>query len=89
MENWNFNSLKEVKEFAKIIGEELKTYGLKELSLEVLEFKYNYYATSSEYLGEFRIVLNKVLLYGSDRLPYKWINNIKKLIDAINKAFSN
>lgn len=87
--SWEFESLKEMKEFAKSLGEELEGCGLKELSKEVLEFKSNYYTTSSEYLGEFRIVLNEVLLDAKDKLSSEWLQSIEKGVEAINKAFSN
>ena len=81
--------LKEMKELAKCLGDELEYCGLKELSNEVREFRYNYYTTSSEYLGEFRIVLKKVLSHTKDKLSNKWIDNINIAIEMINKAFSN
>ncbi len=87
--NWNFESLKEMKEFAKNLSEVLESCGLKGLSNEVLEFKSNYYTTSSEYLGEFRLVLNKVLIDGKDKLSYEWLESIDKGIEAINKSLSN
>ncbi|MDD4049354.1 MAG: hypothetical protein PHI90_11200 [Clostridia bacterium] len=87
--NWKFESLKEMKEFAKSLGEELKNSGLQELSNKVLEFKSNYYTTSSEYLGEFRIVLNEIILCSKDKLSNKWVESIIKGIEAINKAFLN
>lgn len=87
--NWNFESLKEMKEFAKRLCEELEGCGLKELSREVLEFQSNYYTTSSEYLGEFRIVLNRVSLDAKDKLSNGWLQSIEKGVEAINKVFSN
>lgn len=57
-----------MKEFAKYLSEELKNHGLSELSKEVLEFKSNYCTTSSEYLGEFRTILNEVLLIANINL---------------------
>jgi hypothetical protein len=86
---WEFESLKEMKEFAKILGIELERCGLEELSREVLEFKTNYYTTSSEYLGEIRIVLKKVLLDAKDELSSEWIESIEKGVQVINKVFSN
>lgn len=85
---WEFQSLREMKEFAKYLSEELKNHGLPELSKEVLEFKSNYYTTSSEYLGEFRIVLNEVLLKTNINLSNDLVGNINKAIESINKAFS-
>jgi len=86
---WEFSTLKEMKEFAKSLGEELENCGLEELSDKVIEFKSNYYPTSSEYLGEFRIVLKEVLTNSKDKLSEEWIKNINLGIEAINKAFSN
>jgi len=82
-----FKSLKEMKEFPKYLSEELKNHGMLELSKDVLEIKSNYYTTSSEYLGEFRLGLNKVLLKSNANLSNDFVGNINKAIESINKEF--
>jgi hypothetical protein len=57
-----FISLQEIKEFAKSISAELMVNHEENLALEVNEFSYNSFTTPSEYLGEFRILLKKVLM---------------------------
>lgn len=73
---WKYSTLKDMKEFAVFLGEELERCGLKKLSNEVNEFKLNYYITYSEYLGEFRIVLKKVISNSKDKLSNEWIDKI-------------
>ena len=86
---WKFESLNEMKDFANSLGEELKKLKLLILANEVLEFKVNYYTTSTEYLGEFRLALNNVILNADNQLSKEWLDNIKKGISAINKSLKN
>jgi len=85
---FEFNDLNDMKEFAKHLSKELENFGYKDKSEMVNGFSYNSYTTSSEYLGEFRVLLEDLkkqkILEGE---------NIKLEVDAaikaINKAFGN
>lgn len=84
--NFKFNNLNDMKEFAKYLSKELENFGDKDNSKMVNQFSYNSYTTSSEYLGEFRILLEdlkkqKVLEDENIRLQ------VDAAIKAINKAF--
>jgi len=50
-----------MKEFAKYLGEELGKLGYKDMSKIASNFSYNSFTTSSEYLGEFNILLKNIL----------------------------
>ena len=87
--NFKFESIQDMKEFAKSLSVELKSISQNDLSSEVLEFKSNFYVTSSEYFGEFRIVLKKVQEKCGSELSQEWVASVNSAIHAINKAFSN
>lgn len=85
---FEFNSLNDVKEFAKYLSKELENFGYKDKSKMVYEFSYNSYTTSSEYLGEFRILLEdlkKQNVLDDDNIKIE----VDAAIRAINKAFGN
>jgi hypothetical protein len=50
-----------MKEFAKYLSGELIKLGFNERAKMIDEFSYNSYTTSSEYLGEFRILLEGLI----------------------------
>lgn len=85
---FEFNSLNDMKEFAKRLSNDLSINGYENKSKMVNEFSSNSYTTSSEYLGELRLVLKdlrkqNVLL--NDNLKLE----VDAAIEAINKAFGN
>jgi hypothetical protein len=82
-----FNDLQDMKEFAQYISDELMEKNRNNLALEVGEFSYNSFTTSSEYLGEFRIILKKVLSKVDIILNKETIENISKAIKEIDRAF--
>jgi len=86
--NIQFNKLYDIKEFAKLLSSELIKLGYNDRAKMVDEFSYNSYTTSSEYLGEFRFLLEDLI---NENI---FIENNMKLqvaiaIKTINKAFSN
>lgn len=87
---WNFEELQDMKEFAKYLSLELSIGGFKDLATEVDMYSYNSYTTSSEYFGEFRIVLKKVFIEVDSILEKNTgiKNNILCAIEFINKAFN-
>jgi hypothetical protein len=84
---WNFNDIQNMKDFAKFLSSELQRIGESKWSEEVSFFSSNTFATSSEYFGEFRIVL--VELVGNKGISFS--NDLKDNIDlaikSINRAF--
>lgn len=77
-----------MKEFAKYLSKELENFGHKDKSKMVNEFSYNSYTTSSEYLGEFRILLEdlkKQNVLDDDNIKLE----VDAAIRAINKAFGS
>ena len=86
--NFEFNSLDDMKGFAKYLSKELKNFGYKDKSKMVNEFSYNSYTTSSEYLGEFRILLEdlkKQNVLDEDNIKL----GMEAAIKAINRAFGS
>lgn len=85
---WKFEGLEDMKEFAKYISFEMNKRGENELAAEVGGFEYNCYTTSSEYLGEFRITLLKILAKVGAFLDEETRGNISLAIETINKAWN-
>lgn len=86
--NFKFNHLNDMKEFAKYLSRELERLGYKDKSRIVSEFSYNSFTTSSEYLGEFRFLLEDLIkqnILSDDNIKLQIDNAIR----AINKAFGN
>jgi hypothetical protein len=83
-----FNSLQDIKKFAELVYNELIRNNEEKLALEVSAFFYNSYTTPSEYLGEFRIILRKVLEEGNTFLNNETKESILKAIKTIDKAFN-
>ena len=80
------NSLDDMKQFAGHLAELLDQSGYKDKAEMVNDFFYNSFTTSSEYLGEFRIVLNRLIQ--SDIIAESAIiSEIKTAIQAIDRAF--
>ena len=81
-----FNKLSDMKEFAKYLSGELIKLGFNDRAKIIDEFSYNSYTTSSEYLGEFRILLQDLIkenIFDEDKIKLELVIAVK----AINKAF--
>lgn len=81
-----FNKLNDMKEFAKYLSGELIKFGYNDRAKMVDEFSYNSYTTSSEYLGEFRILLEDLIkenILTEDKIK----SEVAIAVKAINKAF--
>jgi hypothetical protein len=85
---WTFNDLQEMKQFALHLSNELNLHGEVNLANEVKYFSKNTYTTSSEYLGEFRIVLIRVLNL-DNKILLGLKDSIRDAIASIDKAFGN
>jgi hypothetical protein len=84
---WGFDSLQRMKEFAVHLSAELSNLGEKSFSESVKGFAFNSFTTSTEYLGEFRIVLKDLLNIRGDILTQETKSLIQEAVAAINKAF--
>ena len=82
-----FHTIIDLKQFARDLAEELDSHGVKELADEVRVFQTNYFSSSSEYMGEFRIVLNLVSGTMAGKLPKKTIEMIQNSIEFISHEF--
>jgi hypothetical protein len=81
-----YNSLNDMKEFANLLSDELNKIGQNELADEIKHFSYNTYTTSSEYLGEFMFVLERIQIeINSPYFTQK--ENVKDAIKEIKRAF--
>jgi hypothetical protein len=85
---WIFNNLQTMKQFAHYLSNELKSIGELHWADEVNSFSYNSFPSSSEYLGELRIVL-KQMMNEIQNLPDHLKQEIRTAIESINKAFGN
>ena len=86
---WKFNELNDLKNFAKFLSSELSKQGEEGLASEISCFEYNAYTTSSEYLGEFKLALGKVLIKSPATGNEDVRNDIILAIKAIDKAWKN
>jgi pyoverdine/dityrosine biosynthesis protein Dit1 len=86
--NFKFEDLNDIKKFAKYLSEELERLGYNDMARMISEFSYNSYTTSSEYLGEFRFLLNDLIK--QDILKDNDIKiEVENAIRTINRAFGN
>ncbi|MFW5995807.1 MAG: hypothetical protein ACOCQB_00935 [Halanaerobiaceae bacterium] len=58
--NFEFDDLEDMKEFAYVLSNKLKELGNNEISRKIKQFSYNSFTTSTEYLGEFKLLLERV-----------------------------
>jgi len=84
--NLPLNSLDDMKQFAKHLTGVLYRLGYSENAKTVEAFSYNSFTTSSEYLGELRIVL-KELIQSDLPIEAEIIAEVKTAIQAIDRAF--
>ena len=86
--DYKFNSLNEIEKFAANLRDYLTVLGnIKEAEI-IHGFTYNIQTTSSEYLGELRIVLNNLAKSHTIKNK-KYTMQIENLILQINEAFEN
>lgn len=84
---WHFNDLQNMKDFINHLSSQLQQIGENKWADEMNFFSYNTYTTSSEYLGELRMALQKLLKEKQSTLPAALKRHVDSAIDAINKAF--
>jgi hypothetical protein len=83
----SFQDPKSFKDLASYLISELNKLDSSDYSNELNDWANTSYTTSSEYLGELRIILNKVLNDSNVILPIEVKSGIELAISAINKAF--
>lgn len=86
---WKFEKPQDIMKFADHISSELVKQGKHELESEINQFCSTAFTTSSEFLGEFRMLMKKVLLRKEIKFDKETENGIFKAIETINKAFGN
>lgn len=86
---WKFEKPQDNIKFAEHISSELVKQGKHELALESYQFCNTAFTTSSEFLGEFRLLMKKVLLQKEIKFDIETENGIIKVIETINEAFGN
>lgn len=84
---WNFQEPKSFKDLSRYLNSELSNLVNTNYLNELNDWANTSYTTSSEYLGELRIILNKILNDSNVILPIEVKNSIQLAISAINKAF--
>ncbi|MCA1066122.1 hypothetical protein QTG56_25455 (plasmid) [Rossellomorea sp. AcN35-11] len=85
MNKWEFKSMEDLKKFAGVLSEELLLQDEADISRDVSYFTRNTFTTSSEYLGEFRILLEEVIK--DIKLNSSLVKTVKKAIKSIDKGF--
>lgn len=88
MRRFKFETINQFKEFAEILSIALSDYQLADHSSEVAEYKKNCFGSTSEYCGEFRIVLRKIKKEHSEVLDKSILANIESAVEVINTMFS-
>jgi len=82
----NFTSNADIKSFSKLLQETLVSIGEESLADELKEWDDGFFTTSSEFLGEMKLILEKIyVLRNLDEVTKK---NVKACLVAINDAFS-
>jgi hypothetical protein len=84
---WEFNEINDLTRFAKYLCSVLKDTGHNELADRVQVFQRVWVFPATEYLGEFRILLQEIQK-NSITLPPDFTQGIKDAITSINKAFN-
>lgn len=81
----NFKSQADVKVFGKTLQERLLSMGEASLANELREWDGGFFTTSSEFLGEMKLILEKIsVLKSLDDVTKK---NVQGCLSAINQAF--
>lgn len=86
---WKFEKTQDIMRFADHISSELVKQGKHELVSEINQFSNTSFTTSSEFLGEFRMLMSKILLLKEIKLDKETESAIFKAIETISKAFGN
>ena len=85
--NWSFENLNILKDFSIYLSVELDKVDETDLSNELKDWKDTFFTTSSEYLGELRVILCRILKIGCKNLSNDIKTNIRLAISAINNSF--
>jgi len=80
-----FDKNSDIKEFSEKLEMKLFESGESSLSNGLHEWNMNFFTTSSEYLGELKIILEEIYILKS--LDNETRQDIRECLLAINKAF--
>lgn len=80
---WKFEKPQDIKKFADHISCELMKQSKNEFALEINQFCSTAFTTSSEFLGEFMIIMKKVLSQKDIIFDKGTENGIFKVIETI------
>lgn len=86
---WKFEKPQDIKKFADHLSSELIKQNKHELASEINQFCNTTFTTSSEFLGEFRMLMKKVSLLKDIKLDKEAEKGIFKVVETIDKAFGN
>lgn len=84
--NFEFDDLDDMKKFASVLSNKLDELGFNEISKDTNQFSYNSYTTSTEYLGEFKLLLERIKkqnILNDEEIEFE----IDKAIKIIERAF--
>lgn len=82
-----FNNNDEIKDYVKELKKKLVSIGENEFLDELVNWEDTFFTSSSEFLGELRIVLEKIQAHNIPSLEGNAQKQIRSCIKAINKAF--
>lgn len=82
-----FSNNDEIKNFVKELKQKLISIGETKLSDELMNWEDTFFTSSSEFLGELKIVLEQIEARNIPSLKGKTQKQIESCIKAINKAF--
>lgn len=88
MKKYEFENINQFKEFAEMLSKDLAEHQLLDCALEVAEYKKNCFGSTSEYCGEFGIVLREIINKHSKALDKSILTNIERAVQVINTMFS-
>lgn len=82
-----FNNNDDIKNFVKELNQKLIAVGESNLSRELINWENTAFTTTSEFLGELKIILEQIKTKNIPSLKGKTQKNIDSCIKTINKAF--
>ena len=80
-----FDNNDDLKHFSKVLSEKLLLIGELSLTRELKRWDEGCFTTSSEFLGEFKLILKRVKQV--DALDIATNRDVERCITTINKAF--
>lgn len=82
-----FNTNNEIKNFVKELKNQLTSVGENKLLRELINWEDTFFTSSSEFLGELKLILEQIQAQNILSFKDKTQNQIADCIKSINKAF--